>query len=279
MSYSFKDGIYKIEGYDKEKPFCSFLPGIAGILGKPLWCYYVNRGQVVSSFGVKDKGAPILEFSPGSIAYQKVSLDGFRTFFKVNGKYVEPFGILNPNNSKRDMLINESSVGIKEINEELGYSIDVSYYGLPNENVAGLVRMVNITNIFNSPIEIEVLDGLTSILPKGLTNSAYKEVGNLMRSWMDVLNLENKVAFYKLRASSSDEAEVSKIEDGNFFLSFVDGDLADPIVDAKHIFGYDESFQVPVKFLEDNDFDYLIQITANKVACGFVHSKKVLYPG
>ena len=279
MSYSFKDGIYKIEGYDKEKPFCSFLPGIAGILGKPLWCYYVNRGQVVSSFGVKDKGSPILEFSPGSIAYQKVSLDGFRTFFKVNGKYVEPFGILNPNNSKRDMLINESSVGIKEINEELGYSIDVSYYGLPNENVAGLVRMVKITNISNHPIEIEVLDGLTSILPKGLTNSAYKEVGNLMRSWMDVLNLENKVAFYKLRASSSDEAEVSKIEDGNFFLSYVDGNLADPVVDAKTIFGYDESFQVPVKFLEGNDYDNLNQITANKVACGFVHSKKVLNPG
>ena len=69
MKYSFKYGVYKIEGYDKEKPFCSFLPGIAGILGKPLWCYYVNRGQVVSSFGVKDKGSPILEFSPGSIVY------------------------------------------------------------------------------------------------------------------------------------------------------------------------------------------------------------------
>ncbi len=125
MSYSFKDGIYKIEGYDRKKPFCSFLPGIAGVLGKPLWCYYVNRGQVVSSFGVKDKGSPILEFSPGSIAYQKVSLDGFRTFFKVNGEYIEPFGLLNPDKCNRDMLINESSVGITEVNESLGYSIDV----------------------------------------------------------------------------------------------------------------------------------------------------------
>ena len=278
MSYCFKDGVYNIGEYDKKKPFCSFLPGIAGILGKPLWCYYVNRGQVVSSFGVKDKGSPILEFSPGSIAYQRVSLDGFRTFFKVNNEYIEPFGLINPNNSKRDMHINESSVGISELNEKAGYNIDVTYYGLPNENIAGLVRMVEIKNISDEPIEIEVLDGLTSIIPKGLTNSAYKEVGNLMRSWMDVLNLENKVAFYKLRASSSDEAEVSKIEDGNFFLSFVDGDLADPIVDAKHIFGYDESFQVPVKFLEGNNYNNLVQVTANKVPCGFVYKKRLLNP-
>ena len=279
MSYNFENGTYKISGYDKKKPFCSFLPGIAGIMGKPLWCYYVNRGQVVCSFGVRDKGTPILEFSPGSIAYQKVSLDGFRTFLKVNGNYVEPFGINGKKDLLRDMYINESSVGISEINNELGYSINVNYFGLPNENVASLVRMVNITNISDKAIEIEVLDGLTSIIPKGVSNSAYKEVGNLMRSWMDVLNLENKIAFYKLRASSSDEAEVSKIEDGNFFLSYVDGKLINPVVDAKAIFDYDESFQIPVKFIEGNDYNNLKQITANKVPCGFAYSKKVLNPG
>lgn len=278
MDYSFKNGYYVIEGYDKKKPFCSFLPGVAGTLGKPIWCYYVNRGQVVSSFGISDKGSPILEFSPGSIACQKVPLDGFRTFMHIDSKYVEPFGIRHNNNVKRKMLINESSVSINEVNNELGYEINVSYFGLPNENVASLVRMVEIKNISSNVINLEVLDGLTSILPKGLSNSAYKEVGNLMRSWMDVLNLENDIAFYKLRASSSDEAEVVKIEDGNFFLSYVDGKLTKPIVDAKTIFGYDDSFQMPVNFIEGFNYDKLTQVTANKVPCGFVYSKKTLNP-
>ncbi len=276
MDYCFKNGYFRISNYDVKKPFCSFLPGVAGIYGKPLWSYYVNRGQVISSFGITDKNSPILEFCPGSIAYQKITYDGFRTFIKVNGKYIEPFGILKGTNVRRDMFVNESSVKISEVNYDDGYEITVKYCGLPNENVAALVRMVEIKNISGKEQEIELLDGLTSIIPKGVTNSAYKEVGNLMRSWMDVANLENKVAFYKLRASSADEAEVSNIEDGNFFLSFVDNKLVDPVVDRNLVFDYDESMNLAVNFINGYDYSSLKQITANKVPCGFAHAKKVL---
>lgn len=51
-----------IEDYDKKAPFAGFLPGLAGIHGIPIWCYYVNRGQCISSFGVEDKDHSIMEF-------------------------------------------------------------------------------------------------------------------------------------------------------------------------------------------------------------------------
>ena len=276
LDFYFDGKNYIIEGYDTKKPFASFLPGVAGKLGKPLWCYYVNRGQVVSSFGVADKMSPILEFSPGAIAYQRVSVDGFRTFVKVNGEYTEPFGVYKDSNVKRKMLINEASVGITEVNKTKGYEITVWYYGLPNENIAALARKVEIKNISGKKLNIELLDGLTTIIPKGVSNSAYKEVGNLMRSWMDVENLEKKVAFYKLRASSADSAEVSNIYDGNFFVSFVDDELISPIVDSKVIFDYEESMQSPINFIKGLDFDNLIQITANKTPCGFTYANKEL---
>ena len=44
-----------IEDYHRQKTFSSFLPGIAGEQGIPIWAFYVNRGQGISSFGIQDK--------------------------------------------------------------------------------------------------------------------------------------------------------------------------------------------------------------------------------
>ena len=74
-----------MKGYGKKSPFASFLPGIAGIKGTPIWCYYVNRGQAVVSFGVQDKDHSIMEFYPAHTAYQNVSRTGIRTFIKTAG--------------------------------------------------------------------------------------------------------------------------------------------------------------------------------------------------
>ena len=52
-----------MDDYDIKKPFSSFLPGIAGIKGIPLWTYYANRGQGITSVGSKDKNGAIIEFN------------------------------------------------------------------------------------------------------------------------------------------------------------------------------------------------------------------------
>ena len=43
------DKRFIIENYNWSKPFSNFLPGIAGKWGIPLWVYYVNRVQGISS--------------------------------------------------------------------------------------------------------------------------------------------------------------------------------------------------------------------------------------
>ena len=49
-----------LEGFAGGLPFSSFLPGIAGPLGTPMWVFYVNRGQAIASFGIGNKDNPIM---------------------------------------------------------------------------------------------------------------------------------------------------------------------------------------------------------------------------
>ena len=65
---------FRIKNYNEAKPFASFFPGIAGIMGIPIWCFYVNRGQCISSFGFDSKDGAIMEFQPANKAYRYTPL-------------------------------------------------------------------------------------------------------------------------------------------------------------------------------------------------------------
>ncbi len=277
-NYYFEKNRFVIENYLNKSAFSNFLPGVAGKKGIPLWAFYVNRGQGISGFGLQDKNSPIMEFTPANKSYESVSQIGFRTFIKVNDEYYEPF--LPTNKLQHKMQIDRHSFSIVEINEALGLKIEVTYFGLPNENIGALVRRVIIQNISNESKKIEVLDGISEILPTGIKNSDFKAVSNLLCSWIDVDNLENKYAFYKLRSSTGDSSEVKEINSGNYLFGFVDSELTTPIVDQDLIFGFDSSKRAAENFV-NNKLSNIIkekQVTANKIPCGFIPFIKELEP-
>ncbi|WP_410513251.1 cellobiose phosphorylase [Paenibacillus sp. BR2-3] len=284
-NYFFDAGKFVIEGFDEGKPFASFLPGLAGLKGIPMWTFYVNRGQGVCSFGVRDKNSPIMEFSPASITYKNVAATGFRTFIKIKGEQeiYEPFQSARPDSAaKRTMTILSNGLSIEEVHQGHGLKTVIHYFNLPNDDYAALVRRVEIVNIGEKDIELELLDGLPEILPYGVENSGYKEIGNLLRSWMDVYNLENGIPFYKLRSSTSDEAQVSEITNGHFYLSFMsEGERISPIVDFELVFGANTSLAYPDRFagMPLSELVKLPQYPVNKVPCGFSGVERVLAPG
>ena len=61
--YRLENNEFIIENYDSKTPFTSFLPGLTGEDGIPLWSFYVNRGQCLTSFGIEKKENPIMEFN------------------------------------------------------------------------------------------------------------------------------------------------------------------------------------------------------------------------
>lgn len=270
--YYIKDETFVIENFDKQKPFSSFLPGIAGVKGIPIWSFYCNRGQGLASFGIENKDNPILEFFPANTEYQYISTYGFRSFVKIDGNIYEPFAVTSDENIQRNMYIDYSQFKIEEVNKLLGLKYSITYFIVPNENFGALGRIVDIENIGDGDLNFELLDGISTLIPVGVSNSTYKEMSNLMRSWMEVYNLENDIPFFKMRAATDDSSEVKDIDAGNFYFS-VDGEgnVLKPIIDFNVIFGFDTSLRFPFGF-EEHTLENLLsieQVKENKVPCAF----------
>jgi len=268
--YRLEGDTYIIEDYDRLPAFSSFLPGLAGIKGIPLWVYYTNRGQGINSFGIHNKNNAIMEFNPANTAYENTPIKGFRTFIKCNGQYFEPFCSLDKN-AKRTLFIRKNSFAIEEIHHHYGVRIKINYTVLPEESIGALVRHVMIENLDNTSKEIELLDGLPKIIPYGISNSAFKEMSNLLKSWSDIKNIEQKVPYYTMRSSSDDSSEVSEIEGGYYYLTVHEGAILPVIYDSELIFEYDTSLVHPLGFMEQPLQELMAkkQCFYNKVPCGF----------
>ncbi|WP_448376633.1 cellobiose phosphorylase [Fervidobacterium sp.] len=282
VSYYFDENKrFVIEDYNNSRPFSSFLPGIAGKRGIPLWVFYVNRAQAIASFGISNKDNPIMEFHPAFRSYQVVFTHGFRTFIKdVNkGTVFEAFGKFEKNEQSSQviqrMYVARNEVELEEINNIFGIKTNVLYFTLPQERIGALVRLVKFKNISHENKKLEIIDGLPALLPYGINDYGLKHVGNTLKAWMEVYNLESKMPVFKLRSTAEDVAAVSEFKEGNFYVSFKvksdDKELLTPIVDPNNIFGLNTSYISPDVFLEKNieDIKNMRQQTSNKVPCAF----------
>ena len=256
---------FKLNNYQKHKPFSSFLSGISGLKGIPLWAFYVNRGQLIASFGIRNKNGAIMEFFPANGAYHYVSKIGFRTFIKVNQKVYECF---NEKDDDQTLEVYEDQVTITQYIKEENISIKVTYFTLPNEKIAALIRKVEIINHDKHKKDVEIVDGLAQILPTGIDYGGYKAVSNLLQSWMET-KLNDDYVFYTLRGSTGDEAEVSEISEGNFMHS-VSSVKPTYIYDYKSLFLEDTSLETPYALINGNLLDQ-IQTSVNQVPAAMAH--------
>lgn len=270
---------YTVENYGRKPAFASFLPGISGQKGIPIWCYYVNRGQAVVSFGVEDKDHAIMEFYPAHQAYQNVQRTGFRTFLRINGAYTESLGDAEVSHG---MTICRNGLKLWEHNEEKGIRSEAAYYTLPTEHIGALVRRVTLTNISAQTMQLEVLDGMPAVVPYGVSNASLKEMGQTSKAWMQVEGVEDKVPYFKARASMGDTAAVTAVKGGNFSLAVDEtGTRLAPIVDPDAVFAYDNSLAIARNF-EKNGLEGVYgtgQVLSNQYPCSFYGFSKELQPG
>ncbi|MCR4998527.1 MAG: hypothetical protein K6A05_01660 [Lachnospiraceae bacterium] len=236
---------FTMENYGKKSTFASFLPGIAGIHGIPIWCYYVNRGQGVVSFGVENKDHSIMEFYPAHTAYQNVKRTGFRTFLHVDGEYREAFA--------DEDVPHAMDIEMNTLTVRSGRSLvtEATYFILPEERLGALVRKVTFTNTASHPVSLVYADGMPALIPYGVSLESMKNMAQLSKAWMQVEDLERRVPRFGVRASMEDTASVTEIEGSNFALA-VDssGQLQQVMVDNDILFAYDSSLQQAVGFRE-----------------------------
>lgn len=246
------DKRFVIEQYNDLAPFASFLPGIAGALGRPAWAFYVNRGQAVASFGVRNKDGAFLEFFPADKAYQLTPSRGFRTFLKIaDGDRIlthEPFQRGSGPEVKQRLYVTPQEVGVEEINPQLGFSIRADMFTLPEASVAGLLRRVEIVNTSGQARKIEIVDGLPQVLPFGMNQWILKFMSRTSEAFMRVEGVEENLPFYRLKVWPTDSPQVEPVIACNFFAGFLNGGRTRVVVDAERIFGLAGDFSRPERF-------------------------------
>jgi len=269
-----EDGTFVIENYNCAPAFSSFFPGIAGLKGIPMWAFYVNRGQGIASFGIKNKNYSIMEFYPANTSYTLVSTFGFRTFLKIKrGDKVtnyEAFAVNPCYDVKQTMYITSCDMAIEEINETLGIKTTVRYATLPNEPIAAIIRAVTVENISTENIEIEIADGMPKLIPYYVNQWAQKFMSTTIQAWTTVDNFEKTGnPFFRLKVDTADSAEVVEINEGNFYFGYLSNGKnikkADIVINPDVLFGSDLSFGYPKEFFSyDKNFNY--PFTAKGVA-------------
>lgn len=302
-------GRFVLEDYDAKPTFSNFLPAVAGIWGKPVWAFFVNRGQCISSFGTRSKAYPIMEFNSANKAYQSTSMLGFRTFLRIsrNGHSVdlEPFSPTNTRWNwatversdfaplpKRYMYVGSNEVQIRETDLTNMIETNVTYFTLPEEDFSSFVRRTTITNLnLNAPITMSMLDGLARIEPAGGDiDGMLKTMGRTLEAFFGVDQASGRddiftMPFYRMTTEAADSAAIVVNQKGHYVLSFVEGDDANrqllPIVyDTSAVFGEDAMLLHPVGLRTKSVREILdgTQYSHAKTSSAFAAVDEILIP-
>lgn len=288
---------YIMQDFDINRPMSDFLAGIAGKMGVPTWAFFVNRGQGIASFGVKDKDGGIMKFDTAEKVYMNVQTQGFRTMlrgvrkglFGVGGSEFshQPFltrGISeHSSNLHRDMAIGINELEIEEVDTDLALQTNVLYFTIPNDKFSGLVRKTTFTNLGSTHLELDVLDGLSRIIPVGPSLTELDTMGRTIEAYYRIYNLDESdytVPFYHLSQHTGDEASVQLIANGAFATSFIEGREDEPlkmVVDPTIVFDQDSSTTTPGGFFGEGsskwptfeEFMSKEQSTVARTPCAF----------
>ena len=229
---------------------------------------------------IENKDRPILEFYPANKSYQLTEQLGFRTFIKSGDWLAEPFTSIPVPGVTRDMFIGMNELEIRETDLEKKIETTVLYFNLINEPYAGLVRSTSIRNLGSKTIDLEILDGLPEILPNGVNNDHLKKISNTIQAWMEILHLDSRVPFFKLRSSIKDSSNIQSIEAGNYALAASVDRLLSPVVDPRLIFGSDTSYRQPLN-LSEKGLSNLLKMTQTvegRTPCVFFGDRFSLAP-
>ena len=266
--------------YQRARPFSSFLPGVAGLGGKPMWAFYTNRGQCMASFGVRDREAAMLEFHPANKAYVLTSLLGFRTFIRLQGRtpaVYEPFGPAADAGQK--LTVRAHEIEIEDLDVAKGLRTRVTYHTLPDNDLPALVRLVEITNIGSVTLTGHLLDGLPQVVPYGLKEALLKQLSRTMEAFAEVCHADQHLPFFKLKVEPGDVPDAKAIEAGFFAFTHCEGRSVPLVVDPDQVFGQDTGLRTPQAFAGCPEIDPARGRHETMTACAFAALDVSLAPG
>lgn len=246
------DGSFVVENYNWADPFSNFFPGIAGAWGVPLWAYWVNRHQAVTSLGYRDKDGQILEFQSFNKACLTVATEGFRTFLRLDGALYEPFARTRDPAVRQILKMWPGELELLETHAGLGLEVWVRYGMLADRPVGAFVREIRVRDTSGRPRRLEWADGAARVLPAGVDQQHVKFVARHVEAMMGVARVDG-VPLFRLKQSAADVERIEALEGGTFVLP-LDGvrPLGEAVVhDPDVLFGESLTLDTPWVFADE----------------------------
>ncbi len=200
---------YKISNYDQMADFFMTI-----VSDSNHWIFISSNGSL--SAGRKNRDNSLFPYYTVDKIHDYCGITGSKTIIKVekdNKTYLwEPFNkeLVNIYNIERNLYKSEfgNKLIFQEINKDFGISFEYGWY---TSEKFGIVKKSKISNLENKEISIEILDGISNILPSGIDYAFQNEYSNLLDSYKkNELLEETKLGLFFLSSIPVDRAEPSE---------------------------------------------------------------------
>ncbi len=188
---------YKISNSENLSPFFIQVPSSSDI-----WIFLSSNGGLTA--GRRNAEGSIFPYETDD----KLALDyetGSKTLVKINGKLWQPFeqnGVQKYNISRN---IYKSLYANSVILEEINHDLQLTYsYKYESSEKFGIVKTSKFTNDCDTAIKIEVLDGLSNILPYGVLTCLQADRSTLIDAYKAAELATENLAVYTLTTEIND---------------------------------------------------------------------------
>jgi hypothetical protein len=177
------------------------------------WMFISSNGSL--SAGRKDRNNALFPYYTVDKIYDYKGLTGSKTFLLVDKNEKtslwEPFSDESAKIYRIQRNLYKNIYGNKIIFEEINLDLGIGFqYGWYNTEKFGFVKKSEVVNLNAEPVTIEILDGITNILPNGIDFDFQNAYSNLSDAYKkNELLKETKLGLYMLSSIPVDRAEPS----------------------------------------------------------------------
>ncbi len=188
---------YKIENSQELTPFFINVPSASDV-----WIFLASTGGLTA--GRKNANGNIFPYETDDRLMQG-SISGSKTLIRVGQKLWQPFANTEVQPYKIQQNIYKSCYASSVILEEINQTLSLAYrYEYQSSERYGFVKTATITNLSASPCGVEVLDGMSNILPYGVDATLQANSSTLVDAYRVAELVEDNLAVYALSTTIND---------------------------------------------------------------------------
>lgn len=200
---------YRIENYDQMPPFLMSIVSHADH-----WMYLSSNGSLTA--GRANPESALFPYYTDDKIHDYAEVTGSKTILKITSyektSLWEPFSVRTKGAYRVSASLYKNVVGNKVIFEEINHDLGITFcYSWMNSEQFGWVRKSSIINHADKESDIEIIDGLTNLLPYGVNRNMQGMSSTLVDAYKKSELVEGTtLGLFRLSSIPVDRAEPSE---------------------------------------------------------------------